>query len=151
MRGILSIRVAIRSEAYKVRPHQIAGPDWLSMERFDIQKKLPDGATEEKVPQMLRTMLANRFGMTTHTESRVVPAYALIVGKNGAKFGERKSVAKAIFSAMRKRVGRPPVPFVVCHAVRWIPRAPGLSMKICAAQILAILAAIAPVWWFRLG
>jgi len=55
------------------------------MERFDIQAKLPDGASEDDVPRMLRTMLANRFGMTTHNESRVLSAYALIVGKNGAK------------------------------------------------------------------
>jgi len=68
-----------------VRPHQIAGPDWLSMERFDIQAKLPEGASEELVPEMLRAMLAERFGMKTHMESRTVAAYALVVGKNGAK------------------------------------------------------------------
>jgi uncharacterized protein (TIGR03435 family) len=28
-------------EAYKVKLHQISGPNWLSMERFDIQAKLP--------------------------------------------------------------------------------------------------------------
>jgi uncharacterized protein (TIGR03435 family) len=71
--------------AYEVKPHQIAGPDWLSMERFDIQAKLPDGAAEDQVPQMLRTMLADRFGMRTHTESRERSAYVLVVGKNGAK------------------------------------------------------------------
>lgn len=72
-------------EAYTVKSHQISGPDWLSMERFDIQAKLPDGAAEDQVPQMLRTMLAERFGIKTHTESRTLSAYALIVGKNGAK------------------------------------------------------------------
>ena len=72
-------------EAYKVKPHQISGPDWLSMERFDIQAKLLDGATEDQVPHMLQTLLADRFGLRTHTESRTVSAYALIVGKNGAK------------------------------------------------------------------
>jgi uncharacterized protein (TIGR03435 family) len=72
-------------EAWKVKPHQISGPDWLSMERFDIQAKLPDDAAEDQVPQMLRTMLADRFGMRTHTESRTLSVYALIVGKNGAK------------------------------------------------------------------
>src|SRR5271169_6053105 len=38
-------------EAYKIKPHQISGPDWLSMERFDIQAKLPDDAAEDQVPQ----------------------------------------------------------------------------------------------------
>jgi uncharacterized protein (TIGR03435 family) len=73
------------AQAYSVKPHQISGPDWLSMERFDIQAKLPDGAAENDVPQMLRTLLADRFGMRIHTESRTLSVYALIVGKNGAK------------------------------------------------------------------
>jgi uncharacterized protein (TIGR03435 family) len=72
-------------EAYKVRPHQISGPDWLSMERFNIQAKLPDGSAEDEVPQMLRTMLADRFLLRTHMESRALSAYSLVVGKNGAK------------------------------------------------------------------
>jgi uncharacterized protein (TIGR03435 family) len=71
--------------AWQIKPHQISGPDWLSMERFDIQAKLPDGAAEEQVPQMLRTMLADRFLMKAHMESHALSAYALIVGKNGAK------------------------------------------------------------------
>ncbi len=72
-------------EAFKLRPHQIAGPDWLLQERFNIQAKLPDDATADQVPAMLRTLLAERFGMRAHLESRTLSAYALIVGKNGAK------------------------------------------------------------------
>jgi hypothetical protein len=41
-------------------------------------------------------------------------------------------------------------PFVAWHAMRWIPRAPAPGLTICAVQIFAILAAIAPVWWFQL-
>lgn len=72
-------------QANKVKPYQISGPDWLLMERFDIQAKLPDSAAADQVPQMLRTMLADRFGLRTHTEARTLSAYALIVGKNGPK------------------------------------------------------------------
>jgi uncharacterized protein (TIGR03435 family) len=75
----------ILSKAFDVKSHQIAGPDWLTMERFDIQAKLPDGAKEDEVPVMIRKMLAERFGLQAHTESRTVAAYALVVGKNGAK------------------------------------------------------------------
>jgi len=71
--------------AYKVKAHQISGPDWQSMARFDIRAKLPEGAAEDQVPQMLRAMLADRFGMKTHMEMRTLSAYALIVGKDGAK------------------------------------------------------------------
>jgi uncharacterized protein (TIGR03435 family) len=76
---------ALIVEAFKIKPHQISGPDWLSMERLDIQAKLPDSAAADQVPQMLRTMLADRFGLRTHTEVRTLSAYTLIVGKNGPK------------------------------------------------------------------
>ena len=72
-------------EAFKIKPHQIAGPDWLSMERFDIQAKLPDGAARDQIPQMLGNMLSDRFGLRTHIEVRTLSAYTLIVGKNGPK------------------------------------------------------------------
>ncbi|HWE49502.1 MAG TPA: TIGR03435 family protein [Bryobacteraceae bacterium] len=71
--------------AYRLKPHQISGPDWLSMERFNIQAKLPDGAVEDRVPDMLQTLLGERFGLKAHTELRAMPAYALIAGKNGPK------------------------------------------------------------------
>jgi uncharacterized protein (TIGR03435 family) len=72
-------------EAWELKPHQVSGPDWLSKERFDIQAKLPDGAAPDQIPQMLRTLLAERFGMTTHMETRALAASALVVGKNGPK------------------------------------------------------------------
>jgi uncharacterized protein (TIGR03435 family) len=72
-------------EAWKVKPHQISGPNWLSKERFDIQAKLPDGASADQIPQMLQTLLAERFGMKTHPERRTLAAWALVVDKNGPK------------------------------------------------------------------
>src|SRR5580692_10632331 len=44
--------------AYAIAPFQIVGPDYLKTERFDILAKLPAGATEEQVPQMLQALLA---------------------------------------------------------------------------------------------
>lgn len=73
------------TRAFEVKPHQIAGPDWLAMERFDIQAKRPDGTTDAQIAPMIRTMLAERFAMKTHMESRTMAAYALVTGKNGAK------------------------------------------------------------------
>lgn len=72
-------------EAFSLKPHQISGPDWLSMERFDIQAKLPGGAAEDQIPAMLRALLIDRFGLKTHMELRTLSAYALIAGKNGRK------------------------------------------------------------------
>lgn len=73
------------STAYKVKLYQISGPDWIKTARFDIQAKMPDGATKEQVPDMLRALLEERFKLAIHRETKDEPVYALVVGKNGPK------------------------------------------------------------------
>jgi uncharacterized protein (TIGR03435 family) len=68
--------------AYNVLPDQVSGPDWISSQRYDISAKLPDGATTAQIPQMLQTLLADRFALKVHKESKDMPAYALVVGKS---------------------------------------------------------------------
>jgi len=68
--------------AYNVQPNQVTGPDWISSQRYDISAKLPDGATPDQIPQMLQSLLADRFALKVHKESKDMPAYALIVGKS---------------------------------------------------------------------
>lgn len=65
------------------------GPDSLSSGRFDILAKLPAGATADQVPEMLQTLLLDRFKMTVHRETRELPVYALIAGKGGTKLAAR--------------------------------------------------------------
>jgi uncharacterized protein (TIGR03435 family) len=74
--------------AYAVKESQISGPDWLGSERFDIVAKLPSGATREQIPAMMQKLLADRFKLTLHRESKEFPVYALVVGKNGPKLKE---------------------------------------------------------------
>jgi uncharacterized protein (TIGR03435 family) len=71
--------------AYKVKPYQVSGPDWIKMDRYDIQAKLPDGATSDQVPQLLQKLLAERFQLAIHREQRPLPVYELTVGKKGPK------------------------------------------------------------------
>lgn len=85
--GSLSLADLIRM-AYRVKQYQISGPDWMSTERFDVHAKLPDGASSEQVPEMLQALLAERFKLTMHRESKEHAMYALIVGKNGSKLKE---------------------------------------------------------------
>ena len=80
--GSLSLAELIRI-AYGVKPYQIQGPDWISAERFDVVAKLPEGASKEQVPQMLQALLAERFQLKAHRESKEHSVYALVVGKNG--------------------------------------------------------------------
>jgi len=39
------------------------------------------------------------------------------------------------------------IPVVAFHAVKWLPRAPGTALQILAVQVIAALAALAPVYW----
>jgi uncharacterized protein (TIGR03435 family) len=74
--------------AYRVKPYQISGPDWMGAERFDVLAKIPEGASRDQVPEMLQALLAERFRMTVHRENKEHAMYALVVGKNGLKLKE---------------------------------------------------------------
>jgi uncharacterized protein (TIGR03435 family) len=71
--------------AYQVKPHQLSGPSWMPTVRYDIQAKLPEGATRGQVPAMLQTLLAERFGLKIHRETREFRVYGLVVAKGGAR------------------------------------------------------------------
>jgi uncharacterized protein (TIGR03435 family) len=74
--------------AFRVKPYQVSGPDWMASVRFDVLAKLPEGASAEQVPEMLQALLAERFKLTVHRESKEHAVYALVVGKNGPKLKE---------------------------------------------------------------
>ena len=71
--------------AYELKPYQLQGPDWMPQQHFAIQAKLPDGATEKQVPDMMKALLADRFKLTIHHDKKETGVYALIVGKDGPK------------------------------------------------------------------
>jgi uncharacterized protein (TIGR03435 family) len=79
-----SLKDVIRM-AYRVQDTQVEGPDWLSNARFDIQAKLPDGSTRDQVPEMLQTLLADRFKLALQSDIKERRIYALVVGKGGPK------------------------------------------------------------------
>jgi uncharacterized protein (TIGR03435 family) len=90
------------SIAYKLKMHQISGPEWMASERFDINAKLPADSKGDQIPEMLQALLTDRFGMKFHREMRDFPVYALIVGKNGLKMKETPPDPPADPSGERK-------------------------------------------------
>jgi uncharacterized protein (TIGR03435 family) len=79
-----SLRDLIRT-AFRVKDYQIQGPEWLNDSRFDIVAKLPDGASTDQAPEMLQALLADRFKLRLHHETKEHAVYALVPGKNGPK------------------------------------------------------------------
>jgi uncharacterized protein (TIGR03435 family) len=71
--------------AYDVKNFQISGPSWLDTEQFYVEATMPPDTTKEQFRVMLQNLLADRFKLTIHRESKELPMYTLTVGKNGHK------------------------------------------------------------------
>jgi uncharacterized protein (TIGR03435 family) len=94
--------------AYGVEPNQIVGgPGWLDSDRFEVTATLPPGATVADAPAMLRTLLADRFGLVAHPEKRELPV--LFLDAPG-KLGPDISLAGIECKAMKSPVGLPVPP-----------------------------------------
>ncbi|HEY4360681.1 MAG TPA: TIGR03435 family protein [Bryobacteraceae bacterium] len=77
------------TRAYGVRFDQIsAPPGWAPGQRVDIIAKVPAGATKEQFDVMLQNLLAERFKLQLHHESRILPVYVMTVAKSGLKMKE---------------------------------------------------------------
>jgi len=90
--GLRAVNATLRSlisEAYQVRDFELSGgPSWLGSARYDIEAKgqLDPGSQEQtglQVMKMLQALLADRFQLRVHRQTKEMPIYALLVAKNG--------------------------------------------------------------------
>lgn len=79
--------------AYGIEYYQLSAPDWMLTTRFDLRATVPEGATKEQFRLMLQNLLADRFKLKVHHESREIQRYELKVAKGGPKFKESKPAA----------------------------------------------------------
>jgi uncharacterized protein (TIGR03435 family) len=70
-----------------VSKDQVAGPDWIKSyeTRFDIVAKTMPETNLDSARRMLRSLLADRLKLTTHTAQRPFSFVALVQDRNGAK------------------------------------------------------------------
>lgn len=71
--------------AYKVKAYQITGPDWMKTAHWDIAATLPEGSNKDQIPEMMQALLADRFKLVIHHDTKEMPVLALEVGKGGVK------------------------------------------------------------------
>jgi len=83
--GAVALKPLIMT-AFGVRNIQISGPSWLGFDdNFEIVAKVPPGATKNDVNVMLQNLLIERFGLVFHREMKDLPAYELLIARNGPK------------------------------------------------------------------
>jgi uncharacterized protein (TIGR03435 family) len=75
-------------QAYGVEPYQLSIPGSLANERYEITAKVPEGTTKDQFNLMLQNLLAERFQMKIHRESKEGQVYELSVMKGGVKMKE---------------------------------------------------------------
>jgi uncharacterized protein (TIGR03435 family) len=90
--------------AYQVKDYQVLGPDFITSDRFDIAAKIPAGATREQIPEMLKSLLEDRFKIQTHKDTKEFPVYALVAAKGGFKLKETPAEAGEAEPAARPNV-----------------------------------------------
>jgi uncharacterized protein (TIGR03435 family) len=71
--------------AFDIQEAQIIGPNWLNDEWFDIFAKSAGPATEAELRKMLQALLAERFKLTFHRETKEMAALTLVVSAKGHK------------------------------------------------------------------
>jgi uncharacterized protein (TIGR03435 family) len=86
----LATALSLIEDAYQVNEYQVIGlPGWAGSgkEIYEISAKTPgeDTPSQARVRLMLQTLLAERFQLRFHHETREVPTYALVVAKGGPK------------------------------------------------------------------
>lgn len=96
MRGVRLIECI--SFAYGVQEIQVAGPSWLGDLRFDISAKAATPATNGEMRPMMQALLAERFKLAVHRETREMSALIMTVGKNGHKLTVNDTPGSPSFS-----------------------------------------------------
>jgi uncharacterized protein (TIGR03435 family) len=73
------------AEAYQLQLNQVSGPDWLDRNEYEIEAKAGVNVTRQQSELMLRNLLAERFSLKEHDETREMRVYELTVSKSGAR------------------------------------------------------------------
>jgi bla regulator protein blaR1 len=94
--------------AYGVQTFQIdGGPDWIGSERFDIVAKAegelrpsPPGGPPGPLLLMMQALLAERFKLVTHRDTRDLPIYALMLARSDGRLGPKLSASQVDCSTL---------------------------------------------------
>ncbi len=94
--------------AYDLHARQITGgPEWMSAEKYDVTGQ-PEGQGQPSMRQLkalVQTLLADRFKLTFHRDTRELPVYAIVVGTGGPKLTKNDSNPSGLPSLLFRGLG----------------------------------------------
>ena len=104
------IRQVYRLQRYQV----VGGPEWLDRDHWDIVAKAAGDAPFDQILGMTETLLADRFKLLTHRETREMPVYALVLARADGRLGPQVKPStvdcEAIAAAAKAGAAPPPTP-----------------------------------------
>jgi bla regulator protein blaR1 len=81
--------------AWRIQPYQITGgPSWIESARFDIEATGNHKLNRDEMPLMIQSLLADRFQLKVHHETKELPIYALVLANKDGKLGPQLSESK---------------------------------------------------------
>ena len=112
--AVATLRTLIM-RAYGIKVYQLeGGPKWLASDYFSISAKaVNEAATEAEMNEMLKSLLAERFGLRVHVETRPSPVHTLVVARPDGRLGPGlKPTSKECEATLeeQKRTGTKPAP-----------------------------------------
>jgi uncharacterized protein (TIGR03435 family) len=76
--------------AYEVREFQvIGGPGWVRSDRFEVSAKAETSVPQAQMRLMVQRLLAERFGLVVHRETREMDTYTLVTARRDGRLGEK--------------------------------------------------------------
>jgi uncharacterized protein (TIGR03435 family) len=73
----------------------VGGPDWIRADRYDLEAKAAGERPGPEMMLMLQALLADRFQLRTHRETREMPAYVMTLARGGARLQPPKPCGEA--------------------------------------------------------
>ena len=132
----------------------VGGPSWIESTRYDIRAKGEGNPSADTLRLMLRSLLAERFMLRVHSETRDTPIYALALARGDRRPGPQLKPGSVDCSARRGDAPppdavQPPVPSPECGffvrttnivgvGVQLIELATGVTISQLAAQLSAV-------------
>jgi uncharacterized protein (TIGR03435 family) len=111
--------VDLISTAYNLEPDKVlGGPSWLDWNRFDVLAEAPRTTTQAALSTMLQNLLADRFKLVVHKDTKPMPAFVLTAGKGKPKMKQASGAETGCKDVPQNPAsGTVPYQMISCHSM----------------------------------